>query len=74
MLPAYTFSGCSSLTTIYADSTWALPSSDISGSQCFYNCSTSLVGGNGTVWASNKTAYTYFRIDTASTPGYLTAS
>lgn len=70
----YTFSSCSSLTTIYADSTWALPSSGISGSQCFYSCSTSLVGGNGTVWASNKTAYTYFRIDTASTPGYITAS
>ncbi|MBQ9002340.1 MAG: hypothetical protein IJ087_10845 [Eggerthellaceae bacterium] len=68
----YCFSGCSSLTTIYADSTWALPSSGISGSQCFYGCS-SLVGGNGTAWASSKTAYTYFRIDTASTPGYLTA-
>ncbi len=56
----YTFSSCNSLTTIYADSTWALPSSDISGSQCFYSCSTSLVGGNGTVWASSKTAHTYF--------------
>lgn len=42
----YTFSGCSSLTTIYADSTWALPSSGISGSQCFCSCSTSLVGRN----------------------------
>jgi len=31
-------------------------------------------GGNGTVLASNKTAYTYFRIDTASTPGYITAA
>lgn len=70
----YTFSGCSSLATIYADSTWALPSSGITGSQCFYSCSTSLVGGNGTVWASNKTASTYFRVDTASTPGYITAS
>lgn len=70
----YTFSGCSHLTTIYADSTWALPSSGISGSQCFYSCSTSLVGGNGTVWASNKTGYTYFRIDTTSTPGYITAA
>ena len=70
----YTFSGCSHLTTIYADSTWALPTSGISGSQCFYSCSTSLVGGNGTVWASNKTGYTYFRIDTASTPGYITAA
>ena len=38
----------------------------------FYSCSTSLVSGNGTVWASNKTAYAYFRIDTASTPGYIT--
>ena len=40
----YTFSGCSSLATIYADSTWALSSSGITGSQCFYSCSTSLVG------------------------------
>ncbi len=39
----YTFSGCSHLTTIYADSTWALPASGITGSQCFYSCSTSLV-------------------------------
>ena len=70
----YTFSGCSHLTTIYADPTRALPTSGISGSQCFYSCSTSLVGGNGTVWASSKTGYTYFRIDTASTPGYITAA
>ena len=69
----YCFSGCSSLTTIYADSTWALPSSEISGSQCFYSCS-SLVGGNGTVWSSSNTGYTCFRIDTASTPGYITAA
>ena len=69
----YTFSGCSHLTTIYADATWALSSSGITGSQCFYSCG-SLVGGNGTAWASSKTAYTYFRIDTASTPGYLTAA
>ena len=70
----YTFSGCNKLTTIYADSTWALPSSGLTGSQCFYSCSTSLVGCYGTVWASNKTACMYFRIDTASTPGYLTAA
>lgn len=68
----YTFSGCSKLTTIFADAIWALPTSGISGSQCFYSCSTSLVGGNGTTWASDKTAYTYFRIDTASAPGYIT--
>lgn len=70
----YTFSCCSKLTTIYADATWALPPGGLTGSQYFYSCSTSLVGGNGTVWASNKTAYTYFRIDTASTPGYITAA
>jgi hypothetical protein len=70
----YTFSGCSRLTTILADASWALPTSGISGSQCFYSCSTSLVGGNGTAWASNKTAYTYFSIDTASTPGYITVA
>ena len=70
----YAFSSCSSLTTINADSTWALPTSGISGSQCFYSCSTNLVGGNGTVWANSKTAYTYFRIDTASTPGYITVA
>jgi len=35
------FSGCNKLTTIYADSTWVLPSSGITGSQCFYSCSTS---------------------------------
>lgn len=68
----YCFSGCSSLTTIYADSTWALPSSGISGSQCFYSCS-SLVGGNGTVWSSSNTGYTYMRIDRTGQAGYLTA-
>ena len=69
-----TFSRCSRLTTILADATWALPLSGLTGSQCFYSCSTSLVGGNGTVWASNKTSYTYCRIDTVSAPGYITAS
>lgn len=69
----YCFSGCSSLTTIYADSTWTLPSSGISGSQCFYNCR-SLVGGNGTAWSSSNTGYTYMRIDRTGQAGYLTAA
>ena len=43
----YCFSGCGSLTTILADSAWALPSSGISGMQCFYSCK-KLAGGNGT--------------------------
>ena len=51
-----------------------LPLSGLTGSQRFHSCSTSLVSGNGTVWASNKTAYTYFRIDTASTPGCIMAT
>lgn len=69
----YTFSGCSSLTTIYADSTWALPSSGITGSQCFYGCR-ALVGGNGTAWSSSNVGYTYMRIDRAGQAGYLTAA
>ena len=66
---AYTFGGCGSLVTIWADADWALPSSGVSGFQTFYQC-TSLVGGAGTVWSSSKTGYTYLRIDTVSTPGY----
>ena len=68
----YCFAGCNALATIYADATWALPSSGLSGAQCFYNCP-NLVGGNGTAWASSKTGYTYFRIDKSRSPGYLTA-
>ena len=68
----YAFGGCSALATICADSTWTLPSSGISGSQCFYNCR-QLVGGNGTAWSSSNTGYTYMRIDAPGTPGYLTA-
>lgn len=67
----YCFSGCASLVTILADSTWALPSSGISGMQCFYNCK-KLVGGNGTAWSSSNTNYTYMRIDKAGQAGYLT--
>ena len=69
----YCFGGCNNLVTIYADSTWALPSSGVSGASCFYNCS-KLVGGNGTTWTSSKTSYTYMRIDAANSAGYLTAA
>lgn len=69
----YCFSGCSSLVTIFADSTWRLPASGLVGSQVFYNCK-SLVGGNGTAYASSRTSYIYFRIDTASAAGYLTSA
>jgi hypothetical protein len=69
----YCFAGCSALTTIYADGTWALPTSGLSGSQCFYSCN-ALVGGAGTTWSSSKTSCTYMRVDAAATPGYLTVA
>ena len=69
----YCFGGCSALTTIYADSTWALPSSGVSGTQVFYNCR-NLVGGNGTAWSSSNVGYAYMRIDRAGQAGYLTAA
>ena len=68
----YAFSGCSALVTIYVDSTWALPSSDLSGPGTFYNDKV-LVGGNGTTYSSSNYGYAYCRIGTASAPGYLTA-
>ena len=42
-------------------------------SQCFYNYR-NLVGGNGTARSSSNVSYTYFRIDAAGAPGYLTAA
>ena len=69
---AYTFGGCGSLVTIWADADWALPSSGISGFQTFYQCS-SLVGGAGTTYASSRAGYQYMRIDGAGGAGYLTA-
>ena len=50
-----TFGNCSNLVTIYADSTWAQPSSGITGSSCFYNCN-ALVGGNGTTYSASGQA------------------
>ena len=38
----------------------------------FYSCNR-LVGGNGTVWSSSNTGYTYMRIDRTGQAGYLTA-
>ena len=40
-------------------------------SSMFSRC-TSLVGGNGTTYSSSHVDKTYARIDTPSTPGYLT--
>lgn len=68
----YAFAGCTALTTIYADATWALPSSGVSGMQCFYNC-TQLVGGNGTAYSSSAASHARMVIDRAGQAGYLTA-
>lgn len=69
---AYTFGGCSSLVTIWADADWALPTSGVSGFQAFHQCS-SLVGGEGTTYASSRAGYQYTRIDGVGGAGYLTA-
>ena len=68
----YAFAGCSALTTIYADSTWALPNT-ASGSGTFYNCQ-NLVGGNDTAYSASAYGYTRMVIDRAGQAGYLTAS
>ena len=69
---AYTFGGCGSLVTIWADADWALPSSGVYGFQTFYQC-TSLVGGAGTTYSSSRAGYQYMRIDGVGGAGYLTA-
>ena len=59
--------------SVFADATRALPSSGITGSQCFHSCR-ALVGGNGTAWSSSNVGYTYMRIDRVGQTGYLTAA
>ncbi len=63
---------CDALTTIHAGADWALPSG-ASDTSCFSGCD-ALVGGAGTTYASSRAGYTYFRIDTAETSGYLTVA
>lgn len=68
----YMFAGCSALTTIYVDSTWAL-ASGASGMGTFYNCR-NIVGGNGTAYSSSAYGYARAVIDKAGQVGYLTAA
>ena len=63
------FYGDSNLKTIYVSNTWN--TANINANSVFYNC-TALVGGNGTIFDSNKTDATMAVVDTPSTPGYLT--
>lgn len=67
----YCFSGCGSLTTIWADADWALPAG-CTGSGAFYGCA-ALVGGAGTTYSSSRISATYMRIDGVGGAGYLTA-
>lgn len=69
---AYTFGGCGSLVTIWADADWALPSSGVSGFQTFYQCP-SLAGGTDATYTSLCADYQYMRIDDTGSAGYLTA-
>lgn len=68
----YAFAGCSALTTIYADSTWALPGT-ASGSGTFYNCR-NIVSGNGTAYSTSAYGYARMVIDRAGQAEYLTAA
>ena len=62
---------CSSLVTIWGVAGFALPSA-CSKSSTFYG-DTRLVGGAGTAFAWSHDGGSYLRVDTASTPGYMTA-
>jgi surface protein len=65
------FAGCSNLQKIYVGVYWNATKIKTHG-KMFENC-TSLVGGNGTVYNSNKIDRTYARIDNPpDAPGYLT--
>lgn len=66
----FTFAGCTNLVTIYADATWALPGSGVSGMGTFYNCSR-IVGGNGMAYSSSAYGYARMVIDRVGQAGYL---
>ena len=66
------FFGCKKLITIFVNSSrWTV--ANISSSSILFDFCYALVGQNGTTYDSSHVDKTYARIDTASTPGYLTA-
>ena len=67
----YMYRDCQSLKTIYVSDLWS--TTKVSSSDGMFTGCTSLVGGSGTVYNSSYTDKSYARIDTASTPGYLSA-
>ena len=68
------FNGCSSLETIYASDKFTTSQISGIGSDTFYGCSSSLVGGNGTRYtgASGTSSGRYAHVDTDNNPGYFT--
>ena len=64
------FNACNELRTIYIGSGWSIKNV-LSSKSMFYNCY-NLVGGNGTVYDSNRTDATYARVDATGIPGYFT--
>ncbi len=66
------FNTCSKLKTIYVNPLiWDM--SNVTNSSDMFRSCYNLVGGNGTTYNSSYTDKTYARVDTPSTPGYLTA-
>ena len=74
---SYMFYGCKGLTSLYvseynSETKKGWTTRRVTDSSNMFESCTKLVGGNGTQYNSNYTDATYARIDTASTPGYLT--
>ena len=68
---------CNGLTTIYvseynSETKKGWTTINVRNSLNMFKSCYKLVGGNGTKYNSNYTDAAYARIDTASTPGYLT--
>ena len=71
------FYNCEKLTSLYvseynSETKKGWTTINVTNSSTMFDSCTKLVGGNGTKYNSNYTDATYARIDTASTPGYLT--
>ena len=74
---SHMFYYCENLTSLYVSEYnsatqkgWT--TENVTSSSTMFDSCTKLVGGNGTKFNSSYTDKTYARIDTASTPGYLT--
>lgn len=69
------FERCSRIKKIYVSDLWNVNSVQSEGSTLlFKNCSTNLVGGQGTIWNASNDGVEYARIDRpdSDSPGYFT--